>query len=86
MLMRTFCCNCCAVLQGVVDKIIGKYIAEVCMLDSGDVLRIDQADPASACGTRLASAFTGNQLMLILFPRLLLVFLCCAAGCCGQSN
>lgn len=31
-------------MQGVVDRVVGKYIAEVCMLDSGDVLRIDQAE------------------------------------------
>jgi hypothetical protein len=43
------CARCSAVLQGVVDKVIGKYTAEVCMLDSGDVLRIDQAHPAGAC-------------------------------------
>lgn len=30
--------------KGVVDKVIGKYVAEVAMLDSGDVLRIDQAE------------------------------------------
>jgi DNA/RNA-binding protein KIN17 len=32
------------VLQGVVDKVIDKYVGEVAMLDSGDVIRIDQAE------------------------------------------
>lgn len=31
-------------MQGVVDKVIGKYVGEICMLDSGDVIRIDQAE------------------------------------------
>jgi hypothetical protein len=34
----------CTVPQGVVDKVIGKYVGEICMLDSGDVIRIDQAE------------------------------------------
>lgn len=40
------CPGCLSLLlsQGVVDKVIGKYVGEVCMLDSGDVLRIDQAE------------------------------------------
>lgn len=37
--------RCCfGVLQGVVDKVVGKYVGEVAMLDSGDVVRIDQAE------------------------------------------
>lgn len=35
---------CCIALQGVVDKVIGKYVGEISMLDSGDVIRIDQAE------------------------------------------
>lgn len=37
---------CCALscMQGVVDKVVGKYVGEVAMLDSGDVIRIDQAE------------------------------------------
>lgn len=31
-------------MQGVVDKVIGKYVGEVSMLDSGDVIQIDQAE------------------------------------------
>jgi DNA/RNA-binding protein KIN17 len=27
-----------------VDRVIGKYVAEVVMLDGGDVIRIDQAE------------------------------------------
>ena len=32
-----------ACLQGVVERVRDKYVAEVCMLDSGDVVRVDQA-------------------------------------------
>lgn len=30
-------------MQGVVEKVLDRYVGEVCMLDSGDVLRVDQA-------------------------------------------
>jgi DNA/RNA-binding protein KIN17 len=39
--------NCCAsftVLQGVVEQVLDKYIGEVSMLGSGDVIRVDQAE------------------------------------------
>jgi DNA/RNA-binding protein KIN17 len=31
-------------LQGVVEREIDKYVGEISMLDSGDVIRIDQAE------------------------------------------
>jgi DNA/RNA-binding protein KIN17 len=33
----------CAAMQGVVEKVIDRYVGEISMLDSGDVLRVDQA-------------------------------------------
>jgi hypothetical protein len=41
---RALCCAvlCCAV-QGVVEKVVDRFVGEVAMLDSGDVLRVDQA-------------------------------------------
>lgn len=31
-------------MQGVVERVIDKYVGEISMLDSGDVIRIDQAE------------------------------------------
>ncbi|GBG82823.1 hypothetical protein CBR_g36354 [Chara braunii] len=31
-------------MKGVVEKVVGKYVGEIKMLDGGDVLRVDQAE------------------------------------------